>query len=232
MIRKQVGDLSTHTTKYTSPALTHKVFANMRRVCKGFSEVKTPLSEGMLVEQYDVEEGDADENDEEVNAGDAIEGDVRAAHGEVLTVAKEPSIPSPTPPTPPSQPSQDIPSTSQVVRILLKGDEILRVHGERTQGVLKTLNEHKVEFRIDLVHVATPGAKPPYDLAPSKMQELFGQLRELQDKGFIRPSHFRELNKLTVKNRYPLPRIDDLFDQLRGACPFLEIDFRSGYHQL
>ncbi|GJR16335.1 putative reverse transcriptase domain-containing protein [Tanacetum coccineum] len=42
----------------------------------------------------------------------------------------------------------------------------------------------------------------------------------------------RELNKLTVKNRYPLPRIDDLFDQLRGACPFLKIDFQLGYHQL
>ncbi|GKG27214.1 putative reverse transcriptase domain-containing protein, partial [Tanacetum coccineum] len=86
------------------------------------------------------------------------------------------------------------------------------------------------------------------------MQELSGQLQELQDKGFIRPSHLpwgahvlfmkkkdgsfrmcidhRELNKLTVKSRYPLPRIDDLFDQLRGACPFLKIDFRSGYHQL
>ncbi|GJW35752.1 putative reverse transcriptase domain-containing protein [Tanacetum coccineum] len=82
------------------------------------------------------------------------------------------------------------------------------------------------------------------------MQELSEQLRELQDKGFIRPSHspwgapvlsvkkkdgsfcmcidYRELNKLTVKNCYPLPRIDDLFDQLRGACPFLKIDFQSG----
>ncbi|GKE89438.1 hypothetical protein Tco_1566913, partial [Tanacetum coccineum] len=69
----------------------------------------------------------------------------------------------------------------------------------------------------------TPVAKSPYRLAPSEMQELSEQLQELEDK---------ELNKLTVKNRYPLPRIDDLFDQLRGACPFLKIDFRSGYHQL
>ncbi|GJZ18923.1 putative reverse transcriptase domain-containing protein [Tanacetum coccineum] len=76
-----------------------------------------------------------------------------------------------------------------------------------------------VEFRIDLVHGATPVAKSSYRLAPSEMQELSGQLQE-------------ELNKLTVKNRYPLLRIDDLFDQLRGACPFLKIDFRSGYHQL
>nr|GEZ77575.1 hypothetical protein [Tanacetum cinerariifolium] len=75
MIRKQVGDLSTHTNKYTSPALTQKVFANMRRVGKGFSGVDTPLFEGMLVEQQGIEEEDADENDEDVNAGDTAEGD-------------------------------------------------------------------------------------------------------------------------------------------------------------
>ncbi|GKA57955.1 putative reverse transcriptase domain-containing protein [Tanacetum coccineum] len=65
--------------------------------------------------------------------------------------------------------------------------------------------------------------KSPYRLAPSEMQELSLQLQELQDK---------ELNKLTVKNRYPLPRIDDLFDQLQGSCYFSKIDLRSGYHQL
>ncbi|GKF10149.1 putative nucleotidyltransferase, ribonuclease H [Tanacetum coccineum] len=108
----------------------------------------------------------------------------------------------------------------------------------------------QVEFRIDLVPGATPVAKSPYRLTPSEMQELSGQLQELQDNGFIRLSHspwgapvlfvkkkdgsflmcidYRELNKLTVKNRYPLPRIDDLFDQLQGACYFSKI----GYHQL
>ncbi|GJV34688.1 reverse transcriptase domain-containing protein [Tanacetum coccineum] len=112
----------------------------------------------------------------------------------------------------------------------------------------------QVEFRIDLVAGATPVARSPYRLAPSEMQELSSQLQELQDKGFIRPSHspwgapvlfvkkkdgsfrmcidYRELNKLTVKNRYPLPRIDDLFDQLQGARYFSKIDLRSGYHQL
>nr|GEV07103.1 hypothetical protein [Tanacetum cinerariifolium] len=113
IIRKQVGDLSTHTIKYTSPALTQKVFANMRRVGKGFSRVETPLFEGMLIVQ-EVEEGDADENVGNVNDGDAAEGDVSTAHDEVPTADEEPSIPSPTPPTPPLQPSQDIPSTSQV----------------------------------------------------------------------------------------------------------------------
>ncbi|GJR23719.1 putative reverse transcriptase domain-containing protein, partial [Tanacetum coccineum] len=139
----------------------------------------------------------------------------------------------------------------KVVRIPLVGDEILRVHGEYLLGLPP---QRQVEFRIDLVPGATPVAKSPYHLAPSERQELSGQLRELQDKGFIRPSHFswgapvlfvkkkdgsfrmcidyRELNKLTVKNRYPLPRIDDLFDQLQGACYFSKIDLRSGYHQL
>ncbi|GKB50957.1 putative reverse transcriptase domain-containing protein [Tanacetum coccineum] len=53
-----------------------------------------------------------------------------------------------------------------------------------------------------------------------------------KDGSFRMCTNRKDLNKLTVKNRYPLPRIDDLFDQLRGACPFLKIDFRLGYHQL
>ncbi|GKC82967.1 hypothetical protein Tco_1138684, partial [Tanacetum coccineum] len=92
--------------------------------------------------------------------------------------------------------------------------------------------QRQVEFRIELVAGATPVARSPYRLAPFEMQELSGQLQELQDKGFIRPSHSPELNKLTVKNRYPLPRIDDLFDQLQGSRYFSKIDLRSGYHQL
>nr|GEZ59821.1 hypothetical protein [Tanacetum cinerariifolium] len=114
--QKQVGDLSTHTTKYTSPALTQIVFANMRRVGKGFSGVETPLFEGMIVEQQ-VAEGDDDEvHVKDVNAaGVATEGVVSAADDVVPTVVEELSIPSPTPPTLPSQPSHDIPLTSQDV---------------------------------------------------------------------------------------------------------------------
>nr|GEW53799.1 hypothetical protein [Tanacetum cinerariifolium] len=114
LIRKQVGDLSTHTTKYTSPALTQKVFANMRRVGKGFSGVETPLFEWMIVGQVIEEGGDADEHVQDVTDGDAAQGDHTTAYGEVPTVSQEPSIPSPTPPTPPPQPPQDLPSTSQV----------------------------------------------------------------------------------------------------------------------
>ncbi|GJX17986.1 putative reverse transcriptase domain-containing protein [Tanacetum coccineum] len=112
----------------------------------------------------------------------------------------------------------------------------------------------QVEFRIDLIPGAAPVARAPYRLAPSEMKELSKQLQELSEKGFIRPSSspwgapvlfvkkkdgsfrmcidYRELNKLTIKNRYPLPRIDDLFDQLQGSSVYSKIDLRSGYHQL
>ncbi|GJV12464.1 putative reverse transcriptase domain-containing protein [Tanacetum coccineum] len=125
------------------------------------------------------------------------------------------------------------------------------VFPEDLSGLLLT---RQVEFQIDLVPGAAPVARAPYRLAPSEMKELSEQLKELSDKGFIRPSSspwgapvlfvkkkdgsfrmcidYRELNKLTVKNRYPLPRIDDLFDQLQGSSVYSKIDLRSGYHQL
>ncbi|GKE11583.1 putative reverse transcriptase domain-containing protein [Tanacetum coccineum] len=112
----------------------------------------------------------------------------------------------------------------------------------------------EVEFRIDLIPRAIPVAKSPYHLAPTEMHKLSNQLKELQGKCFIRPSSspwgalmlffkkkdgsfrmcidYRELNKLTIKNRCPLPMIDNLFDQLQGSRYFLKINFRSGYHRL
>ncbi|GKB21794.1 putative reverse transcriptase domain-containing protein [Tanacetum coccineum] len=112
----------------------------------------------------------------------------------------------------------------------------------------------QVEFQIDLVPGATSVARVPYRLAPPGMKKLSEQLQELSDKGFIRPSFaswgapvlfvkkkdgsfrmcidYRELNKLTMKNRYPLPRIEDLSDQLPGSSVYSKIDLRSGYHQL
>nr|GEX59569.1 putative reverse transcriptase domain-containing protein [Tanacetum cinerariifolium] len=81
----------------------------------------------------------------------------------------------------------------------------------------------QVEFRIDLILDVAPVARAPSRLAPSKIKELSEQLRELLEK---------ELNKLAIKNRYPLPRIDDLFDQLQGSSVYSKTDLRSGYHQL
>ncbi|KAJ4974918.1 hypothetical protein NE237_008092 [Protea cynaroides] len=114
--------------------------------------------------------------------------------------------------------------------------------------------DRATEFVIDLIPGAAPVSKEPYRMAPTELKELKVQLQELLDKSYIRPSispwgapvlfikkkdgsvrlciDYRELNKLTIKNRYPLPRIDDLFDQLQGAKVFSKIDLRSGYHQL
>ncbi|GJU64720.1 putative reverse transcriptase domain-containing protein [Tanacetum coccineum] len=80
----------------------------------------------------------------------------------------------------------------------------------------------QVEFQIDLIPGAALVARAPYRLSSSEMKELSDQLKELSNKGFIRP----------MKNRYPLPRIDDLFDQLQGSSVYSKIDLRSGYHQL
>nr|GEW01995.1 putative reverse transcriptase domain-containing protein [Tanacetum cinerariifolium] len=119
----------------------------------------------------------------------------------------------------------------KVVRIPY-GDEVLIIRGDNYDG----------------------GTRAPYRLASAEMQELSTQLQELSDRGFIRPSSspweapilfikkkdgsfrmcidYRELKKLIVKNQYPLPRIDDLFDQLQGSRVYLKIDLRSCYHQL
>nr|GEX28711.1 hypothetical protein [Tanacetum cinerariifolium]GEX74218.1 hypothetical protein [Tanacetum cinerariifolium] len=114
MISAQVGDLSSHTTMYSSPTLTQKVFANMKNVGKGCSGVETPLFEGMIV-AHQVGEGAAKVNVEDVStAGVTAEGAASTADDEVPAAIDEPYIPSPTPPTIPPQPSQDIPSTSQV----------------------------------------------------------------------------------------------------------------------
>nr|GEU86742.1 hypothetical protein [Tanacetum cinerariifolium] len=114
IIREQVGDLCSHSTKYSSPALIQKVFANMRRVGKVFSGVDTPLFEGMIVAQQ-VDENAAEVNVDDVHAaGVADEGAASVNVDVVLTVVEEPSIPSPPPTTQPPPPSQNVPSTSQV----------------------------------------------------------------------------------------------------------------------
>jgi hypothetical protein len=111
-----------------------------------------------------------------------------------------------------------------------------------------------VEFVIELQPGTTPISRRPYKMTPKELAELKVQLNELLDKGYIRPSSspwgcpalfvkkkdqtlrlcvdYRPLNVVTVKNKYTLPRIDILFDQLAGARVFSKVDLRSGYHQI
>jgi len=112
----------------------------------------------------------------------------------------------------------------------------------------------EVEFSIDLVPGTGPVSMAPYRMAPAELVELKKQIEDLMEKQFIRPStspwgapvllvkkkdgssrlcvDYRQLNKVTIKNKYPLPRIDDLMDQLHGSSVFSKIDLRSGYHQI
>ncbi|KAK8941019.1 hypothetical protein KSP39_PZI010072 [Platanthera zijinensis] len=114
--------------------------------------------------------------------------------------------------------------------------------------------QREIDFSIELVPGAKPMARSPYRVAPKEMAELKVQLQELLEQGYIRPSmspwsapvlfvkkkdgslrlciDYRELNKLTEKNKYPIPRIDDLFDQLAGSTVYSKLDLKSGYYQL
>jgi hypothetical protein len=114
--------------------------------------------------------------------------------------------------------------------------------------------DREIEFVIELVSDTAPIFKRPYRMVTNQLVELKEQLQELLDKRYIRPSaspwgaqvifipkkdgtqrmcvDYRSLNEVTTKNKYPLTRIDDLFDQLKGAYVFSKIDLRSRYHQL
>ena len=109
--------------------------------------------------------------------------------------------------------------------------------------------KREVDLSIEVVQRMTPISRAPYRMAPTELKELKTQLQELLDKGFVRPSvspwsalvlfithrmciDYWKINKVTVKNKYPFPRIEDLFDQLKGASVFLKIDMQSRYYQL
>jgi hypothetical protein len=114
--------------------------------------------------------------------------------------------------------------------------------------------DRDIEFSIELLPGTTPISKRAYRMDVKDLIELKKQIEELLEKGFIHPSSspwgapvlfmnkkdgsrrmcvdYRSLNEVTIKNKYPLPRIEDMFDQMRGATVFSKIDLRSGYHQL
>eukprot|EP00253_Pinus_taeda_P010499 PITA_10499 len=129
--------------------------------------------------------------------------------------------------------------------------EFADVFTEEIPGIPPRRN---IDFTIELVPGAAPVSRAPYRMSVPELTELKMQLQELLDKDYIRPSvspwgapvlfvkkkdgtlqmciDYRQLNKLTIKNKYPLPRIDELFDQVKGATVFSKIDLRSGYHQI
>nr|GEZ09297.1 hypothetical protein [Tanacetum cinerariifolium] len=147
-------------------------------------------------------------------------------------------------------------SCAKTQKYMLKGCQVFLAHvnTKEAEGNSKKKQLENVPIVQDFPEVFPEDFTGTLPIGPPEMKELSEQLKELFDKGFIRPSSspwrapvlfvkkkdgsfwmcidYRELNKLTVKNRYPLPRIDDLFDQLQGSSVYSKIDLRSGYHQL
>ena len=140
------------------------------------------------------------------------------------------------------------------IKTLVSDIPLVREFPEVFEEVSGLPPEREVEFSIDLVPGTGPISIAPYRMSPVELSDLKKQLEELLEKQFVRPSvspwgalvllvkkkdgtmrlcvDYCQLNKVTIKNRYPLPRIDDLMDQLVGACVFSKIDLRSGYHQI
>ena len=144
---------------------------------------------------------------------------------------------------------RDMEAESPTLQSVTVVNEFIDVFPEELPGLPP---EREVDFGIDLLPYTQPISIPPYRMAPAELRELKEQLKDLLEKGFIRPSvspwgapvlfvrkkdgtlrmciDYQQLNKVTIKNKYPLPRIDDLLDQFQGARYFSKIDLRSGYH--
>ncbi|KAH0651615.1 hypothetical protein KY284_031527 [Solanum tuberosum] len=146
---------------------------------------------------------------------------------------------------------RDVESKTPSIESVSVVNELPKVFLEEFPGIPP---KREIDFGIDLLPNTQPISIPPYRMAPVELKELKEQLKNLLDKGFIRTSvspwgapvlflrkkdgslrmciDYRQLNKVTIENKYPLSRIDDLFDQLQGASYFSKIDIRSGHHQL
>jgi hypothetical protein len=151
----------------------------------------------------------------------------------------------------PAKPSGRVYETIQEIQNILVVCEFSYVFPEDLPGLP---TERDVEFVIEQKPGTTPISRRSYQMPPNELAELKIQLQDLLEKGFIRPSSspwgcptifvkkkdqtlrmcvdYRPLNEVTIKNKYPLPRIDILFDQLTGARVFSKIDLRPGYHQI
>ena len=146
--------------------------------------------------------------------------------------------------------------------VVLKCSNLLEVivHGIQSRPVSNVISAMQAwcflrkGLAIEVLHGTTPISRAPYRMAPTKLKWLKIQLQELLDKGFVRPSVFpwgapilfvkkkygtlrmcidyRQINKVTIKNKYRFPRIEDLFNQLKRARVFAKIDLRTGYYQL
>nr|GEU83621.1 hypothetical protein [Tanacetum cinerariifolium] len=189
MIRAQVGDLSSHTIKYSSPGLTRNVFANMRRVGKGFSRVETHLFEGMIVAQQ------ADDVADEGDAGVDVD---------VVHVATEPSIPSPTPTTQPPPPSQELPSTSQVIPTP-PPSPIAELSSPPQQQQQPSQPTHDAKISLDLLHTlletCTTLTRKVEALEQDKVAQaleiikLKQRVKKLERKNKLKVSGLRRLRK-------------------------------------
>ena len=145
----------------------------------------------------------------------------------------------------------------EAILALHQGEQILHEVARENVDVFDDVTglppDRILEFEITLMPGAQPISRTPYQMTPTELKELKSELDEPLEKVFIKPSvspwgapvllakkdgsrrlciDYRELNKFTMKNRCPLPHIDDIFDQLEGACIFSKLDLKSGYHQL
>nr|GEV98117.1 uncharacterized mitochondrial protein AtMg00810-like [Tanacetum cinerariifolium] len=188
MIRAPVGDLSSHTTKYSFPTVTQKVFSNMRMVEKRFSGVETPLFEGMIVAQQD---------------DDVPDEGVASVDLDVVPTAVEPSIPSPTPTTQPPPPSQELPSTSQVIPT--QPPSPIAEPSSPPQQQQPSQPTHDAEISLDLLHTlmetCTTLTRKVEDLEQDKVAQaleiikLKQMVKKLERKNKLRVSGLMRLKK-------------------------------------